>query len=32
MYDQQKENVEQRESIDRSINAEYSSNEFKKSI
>lgn len=32
LYDQQKENAEQRESIDRSINAEYSSNEFKKSI
>lgn len=32
LYDQQKENAEQRESIDRSINAEYSSNEFKKSV
>ena len=32
LYDQQKENAEQSESINRSINSEYSSNEFKKSI
>ena len=32
LYDHQKENAEQSESINRSINSEYSSNEFKKSI
>lgn len=32
LYDQLKENAEQSESINRSINSEYSSNEFKKSI
>lgn len=32
LYDQQKENAEQSESINRSINDEYNSNEFKKSI
>lgn len=32
LYDQQKENAEQSESISKSINDEYNSNEFKKSI
>ncbi len=32
LYDQQKENAEQSESINKSINDEYNSNEFKKSI
>lgn len=32
LYDQQKENAEQSESISKSINDEYNSNEFKKSV
>lgn len=32
LYDQQKENAEQSESINRSINTEYNSSEFKKSV
>ena len=32
LYDQQKENAEQSESINKSINDEYNSNEFKKSV